>query len=177
MAATLSTCDKPDCSKRKWGPPTWHRMHRMCADFPDIPTDEARTLLIDTLFEIGSKVPCECCSEHWVDTWTQNRRRFYGLTISKRSAFQMLYDIHNVWNLCLGKPFMRWDHALRKYGMKGDLEYTPTPLAQVLVAREAIHGWYIDEGAPWTPYPDDMEPVSSEPCSSCSSCSSCEKKI
>lgn len=154
----LSRCASINCDQHVWGPPTWHRLHRLCADFPDTPTDEARHLLIRKLNEIGESVPCECCSEHWRETWDLNKRRFFALTTSKISAFQMMYDIHNVWNLCLGKPFMRWQHALRLFGMKEDLKYTPTPLSHVLVAREAVHGWYVDDGMPWSPYPKDMEP-------------------
>ena len=77
-------------------------------------------------------MPCTVCSKHWVQVFDEMRAEFIDMCKTRDSAFQMMYDIHNVWNLCLGKPFVSWNTVLVMYGLNIHTPYESTPLMHVL---------------------------------------------
>lgn len=132
-------CVRPDCHQSKWGSRTWHRLHQRCAKYN--PKTESVDALCAELMLEGERVPCKECAEHWKEMWQRMGLDLKAMCTSRDSAFQVMYDIHNVWNLCLQKPFMRWSDALALYGLDPTTPYDPTPLMAVIQGREHLHGW------------------------------------
>lgn len=130
-----------DCDQDTWGPRTWIRMHRLTADFQGHHASASdRRALCAELRRIGCAVPCKPCALHWKQVWDKMGDELFTFTATPHGAFQMLYDIHNLWNLCLGKPFCRWADALALYGLPEDTPYQSTPLMHLMNIRAAT--WY-----------------------------------
>jgi len=103
-------------------------MHRECADFPLKPTVAQRHSLLKKLLDLGATVPCSYCGKNWVELWNSTKETMFELAYSRDSAFQMMYDLHNVWNVCLNKPIFPWKTMLHTYGLPEHTPYEPTPL-------------------------------------------------
>jgi hypothetical protein len=118
-------------AQEKWGPALWAQMHQRCAKFAEHPTMAQRRALFNYLVGIHKQVPCVPCADHWKQMFVAMHDELFAMTKTRESAFQMVYDLHSLWNLCLEKPIYSWSRALADYGLPASTPYEHTELTHV----------------------------------------------
>jgi len=127
-----AVCTSIACEQSLRGPPIWRYMHNACASVREHMSKKERTAFVNSLQARGKEVPCQVCAQHWNQVFQMMHDEFVSMCTSRASTFQMMYDVHNLWNFCLDKQFMPWPEALALHGMPDDTPYQPTSFMYIL---------------------------------------------
>lgn len=94
----------------------WVTMHTTAAFLPQEPTKKDRQNFWNFLEMIGKILPCQDpCGKDWLYRLHSFKPKYAKLAKTRSSIFQMVFNIHNVWNACLDKPLCSWEEAVRSF--------------------------------------------------------------
>ena len=101
---TPSTAVKVECppDSEQLGSSTWTFLHTMASYYPDTPTEQSKTAVVNLMDSMAELYPCSFCAKHLRKELTRHPTR-----VESRTALeQWMCELHNEVNERLGKkPF------------------------------------------------------------------------
>lgn len=88
---------------KNWGPDGWKTLHSMALLYPDNPTADEKSRVMNWLEDFTTCIPCPQCQSHFREL-TQAQKNRYDIFRSKHSFFWFSVVAHNTVNLRLSKP-------------------------------------------------------------------------
>lgn len=109
-----------DCNCREWGNHTWMSIHYALAKLPTKLNKKIKAATWEYLVSFGSVAPCKSCRRNWRIIMDRLENHRESILQSAQTASCMFFDLHNVWNLQLGKDVMTFSTFKDMYGCDFD---------------------------------------------------------
>lgn len=94
----------------------WAVMHASAAYLPEKPSKKERQVFWDFLRLIGKNLPCQDpCGHDWKRRLQVLEPNRHKLLATRSKAFQLIFDIHNIWNAALNKKLYLWEDAIAPF--------------------------------------------------------------
>lgn len=105
--------DLPNNSRNPnvFGPPAWKFLHNISYNYPQKPDEEYKKACKSFLLSLPRLLPCLQCGIHYEKYMLE--QDLDKVASSREEFFKYFYDLHNMVNLRLGKPFFPLDKALK----------------------------------------------------------------
>lgn len=96
-----------------WGPPAWTLLHSITLEYPDCPTKENKTDMINFINALGQVLPCNQCKNHFKDNLKMHPLTNTILS-SKTELAKWMIDMHNDVNKINDKEVLSYEDALKQ---------------------------------------------------------------
>ena len=96
-----------------WGPSAWTFLHAISFSYPDAPTPEHKTAVLNLFSSLKYLLPCGECCNHYCSTFSSEE--LSKALQSKHHFSRWLVDFHNSVNVRLNKPIFQYDVAAAKF--------------------------------------------------------------
>lgn len=106
-------------STQIWGPPVWTFLHTLCVSINDDYFTVSRGLIISSIIDICSTLPCPECSQH-ASQWL--RKVDFNNVKTKDQLSYILFQLHNNVNMRLGKSVFSYGSMVDMYKKERLLE-------------------------------------------------------
>lgn len=96
-----------------WGNHAWILLHSITLDYPENPTNNDKTNILNFINSLQYVLPCEKCRVHF-QNHLKNNNLTNDILSSKKKFINWMIDIHNQVNKSTGKKILSHDEALNK---------------------------------------------------------------
>ena len=101
-------------NKGYWGPKFWDFLTTIAFSYPDNPSYEEKTAMLNLFLSLPQILPCKLCGEHCYENLIKSPPQ----VDNKDSLTRWLVNFHNMVNNELGKPSIDYDIVKAKYQNK-----------------------------------------------------------
>lgn len=110
-----------------WGKPLWEMFNCIAFAYPDTPTDEQKTDVINFFNSVKKILPCGECKQHFIKLLEEHS--IENNIANREQLLRWVNMIHNKVNVRLGKPEYSYEQLLDLlvYGILGEAKPEPAP--------------------------------------------------